>query len=96
MYILITYDIEVTSESGTKRLRKVAQACKNYGQRVQHSVFECDLSETQLVQLVHQLEQIIDLKRDSIRIYPLSNQNRKKIIHLGIKEPIDFQGPLIL
>lgn len=96
MYILVTYDIQVTSHSGTKRLRKVAQQCKNYGQRVQHSVFECDINDNQLIQLIHQLEQIIDQEKDSIRIYKLTGHSRDSIIHLGIKEPIDFNEPLIL
>jgi CRISPR-associated protein Cas2 len=95
LYILITYDVQVTSPTGSKRLRKIAQACKNYGQRVQNSVFECDVNEVQFTQLVHQIEQILNPKEDTIRIYPLSNKARKNIVHLGIKEPIDFRDPLI-
>ena len=49
MYILITYDVDTVSEMGQKRLRQVAKACKDYGQRVQNSVFECEVSEAQFV-----------------------------------------------
>lgn len=41
MMVLITYDVNTTTAEGRKRLRKVAQHCMNYGQRVQNSVFEC-------------------------------------------------------
>ena len=39
MYILVTYDVATATPSGAKRLRQVARICKNYGQRVQASVF---------------------------------------------------------
>ena len=45
MYILITYDVDTISETGQKRLRQVAKACQDYGQRVQNSVFECEVTE---------------------------------------------------
>ena len=47
MYILVTYDVDTISEKGQKRLRRVARICKNYGQRVQNSVFECEVTESQ-------------------------------------------------
>ncbi len=96
MYVLVTYDIETTSASGARRLRRVAQVCLNYGQRVQNSVFECDISEVQLVELTHQLEKLIDAKKDSVRIYKLPEKAKSKVIHMGIKEPINFRDPLIL
>ena len=49
MYILVTYDVDTTSETGKKRLRKVARICQNYGQRVQNSVFECEVTEVQYI-----------------------------------------------
>ena len=69
MMVLITYDVESTSESGKKRLRNVAKSCRDYGQRVQNSVFECVLSEVQFLLLKTELESIIDLELDSIRFY---------------------------
>ena len=38
--ILVTYDVNTLSEDGQARLRRVATVCKNFGQRVQFSVFE--------------------------------------------------------
>jgi CRISPR-associated protein Cas2 len=95
VYILVTYDIAVTSPSGPKRLRKVSETCSDYGQRVQNSVFECDVNENQMTEFEHRLEQLINPTVDSIRIYRLIGQSRDEIIHMGIKEPTDFQDPLI-
>lgn len=81
---------------GKKRLRKVAKQCVNYGHRVQNSVFECILDATQLRQLQIILEDIIDKEKDSLRFYMLGNQYKDKVIHIGIKESLNMEGPLIL
>lgn len=83
MLILITYDVDTTTKAGEKRLRKVAKECVNYGQRVQNSVFECLLSEAQLVGLKAVLSSIIDNTTDSIRFYFLGNNWQQKIESLG-------------
>lgn len=83
MLILITYDVDTTTKDGEKRLRKVAKECVNYGQRVQNSVFECLLTEAQLVGLKAILSGIIDDDRDSIRFYFLGNNWQRKIEMLG-------------
>lgn len=69
--ILVTYDVDTVSLTGQKRLRKVAKACQDYGQRVQNSVFECQVNESQFAILVDRLKCIIDKTLDSIRIYRL-------------------------
>ena len=69
MFVLITYDVNITSPHGAKRLRNVARACIDYGKRVQNSVFECILTETQYVILKNKLNGIIDTEQDSIRFY---------------------------
>lgn len=83
MLILITYDVDTTTKAGEKRLRKVAKECVNYGQRVQNSVFECLLTEAQLVNLKAMLSAIIDNTADSIRFYYLGNNWQRKIESLG-------------
>lgn len=67
MFVLITYDVNITSPYGAKRLRNVAKACMDYGKRVQNSVFECILTEAQYVLLKNKLNNIIDTEQDSIR-----------------------------
>ena len=95
MLVLITYDVNTETNAGKTRLRKVAKQCVNYGQRVQNSVFECILDATQLRQVRNILENIIDKDKDSLRFYMLGNSYKDKVIHIGVKESMDMNGPLI-
>ncbi len=83
MYVLITYDVDTISETGQKRLRQVAKACKDYGQRVQNSVFECEVTEAQFTLLKSRIEGIIDDKLDSIRFYFLRRNDQRRVSSLG-------------
>lgn len=96
MYILITYDVQTETRAGQQRLRRVARVCQDYGQRVQNSVFECILTEVQLVELKHKLQQIIDATNDSIRIYYLNKNINKRIVSIGRNDSIDVEGTLIV
>lgn len=96
MYILVTYDVQTETASGQKRLRNVARICLNYGQRVQNSVFECILTEMQLVELKDKLLHVIDIKNDSIRIYYLNRNENKRVITLGNNVAVDVEGTLII
>jgi CRISPR-associated protein Cas2 len=96
MMVLVSYDVMVSSPGGVGRLRKVAKACTNYGQRVQYSVFECVLYEAQWVQLKHTLEKIIDVKTDSLRYYYLGTNYKRRVEHVGIKPSYDVDGLLII
>lgn len=94
MLILITYDVNTTTAAGRKRLSKIAKECCNYGQRVQNSVFECNLDAAQLVVVRKKLLGIADQKEDSIRIYNLGNKYTSKIEHFGMKNSYDPEGEL--
>lgn len=96
MFVLITYDVNITSPHGAKRLRNVAKECKNYGKRVQNSVFECILTEVQLIKLKNTLKGIIDQNQDSIRFYLLGNNWKRKVETLGKDMGIDFTDELII
>lgn len=96
MYILITYDVNTTSENGAQRLRKVARICQDYGQRVQNSVFECLITPTQLVQITSLLLHAIDKEHDSLRIYHLGGNYKDKITTLGRQRAIDMEGEILL
>lgn len=96
MLVLITYDVNTEDAAGRKRLRKVAKECVNYGQRVQNSVFECDLDAAQYELVKHKLETLINSQRDSIRFYNLGNNYRPKITHLGVKESYDPKDVLMI
>lgn len=96
MMVLITYDVNVTTITGKSRLRKVAKQCKNYGQRVQNSVFECLVDPTQFAELKHRLESIIDPETDSLRYYFLGSNWKRYVEHFGAKETYDPEGTLII
>ena len=96
MLILITYDVNTETAAGRKRLAKIAKICCNYGQRVQNSVFECDLDASQMVIVKNQLLFAMDEEMDSIRIYNLGKQYSSKIEQYGKKESYDPEGNLIL
>lgn len=95
MLILITYDVSTVTSAGQKRLRKVAKICQNYGQRVQNSVFECIVDAAQFAALKIELSRVIDKAQDSLRFYQLGKNYKNKVEHVGTKESIDIEGPLL-
>lgn len=95
MLILITYDVNTETDAGKKRLRQVAKQCINYGRRVQNSVFECEMDATKCREVKAILEELIDIKTDSLRFYYLGNHYKNKVEHIGVKESMDMNGPLI-
>lgn len=96
MMILITYDVNTESKGGQKRLRKVAKMCENYGIRVQNSVFECIVNNTQFTQLRLQLIDLIDKEKDSLRFYQLGDNYKSRIEHVGAKKVVNVEDVLIL
>ena len=96
MLVLVTYDVNTSTAAGTKRLRKVAKECINYGQRVQNSVFECIFTESQFLVLKHKLEKIIDVNADSIRFYFMGNNWERKIEQLGRETSYNVNAELII
>ena len=96
MYILITYDVDTTSKEGARRLRNVARACINYGQRVQNSVFECEISEVQLCTLKKIISNIIDMKTDSVRFYYLNRNITRRVEVLGKETSYNVNDVIII
>ncbi len=96
MLVLITYDVNVETREGKRRLRRVAKVCVNYGQRVQNSVFECLVDPAQLVQLKTELNKEIDPEKDSLRYYYLGKNWKTRVEHIGAKETYDPEGVLII
>ena len=96
MLVLITYDVNTEDAGGRKRLRKVANECRDYGQRVQNSVFECVLDAAQYRMVKHRLEGLIDPEKDSLRFYNLGNHYESRIEHIGVKTSYAPEGLLML
>jgi CRISPR-associated protein Cas2 len=93
VFVLITYDVSTIDKAGTRRLRRVAQACEDYGQRVQKSVFECKLDQRRWVALKARLLREIDVAQDSLRFYFLEVDTPTQ--HFGVNEPVDLDEPLV-
>lgn len=96
MLVLVTYDVNTEDPAGRKRLRRVAKACQNCGQRVQFSVFECLLDPAQWSSLRARLIDEIDEDLDSLRFYFLGSNWKNRVEHVGAKPAYDPEGPLII
>lgn len=96
MMILVTYDVSTETEGGRKRLYRVAKKCLSYGQRVQNSVFECNIDWSQYLKLQNELRKIINVEKDSLRFYNLGNNYSDKVVHVGTKSSVDVEGDLIV
>ena len=96
MLVLVTYDVATTHKKGAARLRAVAKACRDFGQRVQYSVFEIEVDPGQWTRLKTRLEGLIDPATDSLRYYYLGSNWQRKVEHVGAKPTADLGGTLIV
>lgn len=96
MMTLVSYDVSTVDNKGKSRLRRVAKICQNYGQRVQNSVFEIDVDYGTFLKVKDSLLKVIDEEQDSLRIYYLGNNWKRRIEHYGTKKTYDPEGVLIL
>lgn len=95
MMVLVSYDVATSQEGGEKRLRRVARACQNYGQRIQYSVFEIEVDPATWALLRQQLLDEIDESVDSLRFYFLGANWQRRVEHIGAKPATDLNGPLV-
>lgn len=96
MLVLVTYDVAISESNGPARLRGVAKACRDFGQRVQYSVFEIEVDPAQWTRLKARLESIIKPECDSLRYYYLGSNWQRKVEHVGAKPATDLGGTLIV
>ncbi|WP_374008457.1 CRISPR-associated endonuclease Cas2 [Delftia lacustris] len=95
MMVLVSYDVHTQDPDGARRLRRIAKACRDFGQRAQYSVFEIEVDAAQWVALKARLIQIIDPAQDSLRFYYLGQHWRSKVEHIGAKPVLDLDAPLV-
>lgn len=96
MLVLVTYDVATAEKKGAARLRAVAKACRDFGQRVQYSVFEIEVDPALWTRLKARLEALIDPETDSLRYYYLGSNWQRKVEHVGAKPAVDLGGTLIV
>ncbi len=94
MLVLVAYDVATVTPQGRKRLRRVAKACLDYGQRVQNSVFECKVDPAQWAELRYRLLDIHEAGEDSLRFYFLGKNWERRVEHHGAKPSFNPDGPL--
>ena len=96
MMVVVSYDVSTKEAAGPRRLRHVAKACRDYGQRVQNSVFECIVDPEQWARLRLRLLDIFEPEEDSLRFYFLGANYARRVEHHGTKEAINMEGPLLV
>jgi CRISPR-associated protein Cas2 len=96
MLVLVSYDVSTVSRQGRTRLRRAAKACLDYGQRVQNSVFECDIDPAQWTELKDRLIELINPEEDSLRFYYLGNNWERRVEHVGAKPTKDLRGDALI
>ena len=92
MMLVVTYDVDTTNASGQKRLRKVAKICERYGMRVQNSVFEGELLESQIIKMKLELKEYLRKEMDSCIIFKSRNKKwlQKEFVTRIIEENEQF------
>jgi len=95
MLVLVTYDVNTQDAEGRRRLRRVAKACQDFGQRVQNSVFECEVDPARWALLRATLIAEIEADKDSLRFYQLGASGKRRVEHVGAKAALDLDGPLL-
>ena len=96
MLMLVSYDVCTQNAAGKRRLRRIADACENWGIRVQNSVFECHLDWSQWLTLKAELECICNPEEDSLRYDNLGNNYKEKVVHYGAKAAVDPEKDTLL
>ena len=96
MLVLVSYDVATATAQGRRRLRRVARICLDFGQRVQNSVFECNVDPEQWTRLRLRLMDEYKDEEDSLRFYFLGSNWRNRVEHHGTKPSVDLEGPLII
>lgn len=96
MLVIATYDVSTETREGRRRLRRVAKVCLRFGQRVQKSVFECQVNPMQYEELERNLLAEIDLEEDNLRFYRLTEPHELRVKQYGVFRSMDFEGPLVV
>lgn len=95
MLVIVTYDVSTETKAGRRRLRRVAKVCESVGQRVQKSVFECQVNQLQFEDLERRLLAEIDATEDNLRFYRITESAELRVKEFGSFRSLDFEGPLM-
>ena len=96
MLVLVCYDVNTETKAGRRRLRRVAKVCESTGQRVQKSVFECQIDIAQFETLERKLLAEIEPTQDCLRLYRMPETRGFEVLEHGAFKAVDFDAPLVL
>lgn len=96
MLVIVCYDVNTETREGRRRLRRVAKLCEGIGQRVQKSVFECQVDRAQFESLERSLTEEINTKEDNLRLYRVAELKGYEVREHGHFRATDFNAPLVL
>jgi CRISPR-associated protein Cas2 len=96
MLVIVTYDVSTETAAGRRRLRRVAKVCESTGQRVQKSVFECQVNPMQFEELERRLLSEINAAEDNLRFYRITEPVEVRVKEYGVFRAVDFEGPLVV
>lgn len=96
MLVIVCYDVNTETKAGRRRLRRVAKVCESTGQRVQKSVFECQVTLAEFEGLERRLLAEIELTQDCLRLYRVPDSRGAEVREHGNFKAVDFEGPLVL
>lgn len=96
MLVIVCYDVSTETRAGRRRLRRVARICESVGQRVQKSVFECQVDRARFEALERDLLAEISLAEDNLRFYRIAQLKGYEVLEHGCFRATDFDGPLVL
>lgn len=96
MLVIVCYDVKTETREGRRRLRRVAKVCESTGQRVQKSVFECQVDLAGFEDLERRLLAEIDIGQDCLRLYRLPESRGAEVREHGTFRAVDYEGPLVL
>ncbi len=90
MHYTVAYDI-----TDDKRRNRVSKILKDFGTRVQYSVFECNTDRRAFLRLQNRLEKAIELSEDTIIFYHLCATCEKQIKRIGVKKELDKRNYIV-
>lgn len=96
MLVIVCYDVNTETRAGRRRLRRVAKVCESTGQRVQKSVFECQVDLAKMEILERKLLSEMDLDNDCLRLYRMADTRGCEVREHGKFRATDFDAPLVL
>lgn len=96
MLVIVCYDVNTETREGRRRLRRVAKRCESIGQRVQKSVFECQIDRAQFESLERDLIAEINAHEDNLRFYRIAELRGYEVREYGYFKATNFDAPLIL